>query len=58
MDQSLIDTITQLISSLGFPIFVALYFMFKVDKTLKAVTLAINELKDALYRTRLDPPHG
>ena len=39
-----IDIITTLISNLGFPIFVCLYFMFRFEKILKANTEALNAL--------------
>tara|TARA_Y100000034_G_scaffold112813_1_gene147144 strand:- start:756 stop:905 length:150 start_codon:yes stop_codon:yes gene_type:complete len=40
--------ITTLISNLGFPIVVSLYFMFRVEKTMKENTKATQELKEAI----------
>lgn len=36
----------QLITNLGFPIFVALYFMFRFEKILRANTEAIDNLRE------------
>jgi len=58
MEQVTYDMLISAIGSLGFPIVIAFYVLFRLDKTLKSLSTDIRELKDALYRTRLDPPTG
>jgi len=43
----------ELISNVGFPIAVSLYFMFRVDKSLKNLTSAVSDLKEAIRENRL-----
>lgn len=38
--------VTQLISNVGFPIFVVLWFMFRTETVIKANTKAIQNLAD------------
>jgi hypothetical protein len=45
MDVTLIQ---QLIASLGFPIFVAIWFMVKSSKDMQALTNTLNELKEVI----------
>ncbi len=44
MDPTIVTTVTTVISTVGFPIFVACWLLFRTDKTLAALTIAINEL--------------
>ncbi len=44
MDPANAQTVTELISSVGFPIFVACWLLFRSDKILTNLTEAINEL--------------
>lgn len=39
---------TDLITSVGFPIFVCLWFMFRTEKVIKANTEALIKLKDKI----------
>lgn len=48
MDTNSLDIITKMISSLGFPIFVAVWMMIKNSKDTAEVKQAINELTTAI----------
>ena len=48
-----IETITQLINSFGFPIFIALYFIFRMEKIIKENTLIISQCIALQTETRL-----
>lgn len=49
-------TIYQWVSSLGFPIAVAVYHMIYQERTLRKLTEALNSLKDCIVRTHYPPP--
>jgi hypothetical protein len=44
IEQTVLDQIVSVISSLGFPIFVAVYLLFRTDKVLREVRDAVREL--------------
>jgi len=44
------DAIIQYISNLGFPIAVSLFFMFRMDKTLKDQTRVFQELTEVIRK--------
>lgn len=48
MDKPLIDLITQLIGSLGFPVFVSVWLLWRYDSLLRELTQAIKDLKHTL----------
>ena len=50
MDQALADLAIKLVSSLGFPIFVAIWLLLRTDKLLERNTDAIGKLTDAIER--------
>lgn len=58
MEPETYQMIASAVGSLGFPIVIAFYVLIRLEKTIKALTTGVTELKDALYRTRLDPPLG
>lgn len=41
-----------LVSNVGFPIAVALWFMYRTEKVIKSNTVAINELKTEISKIR------
>lgn len=45
----MIDAVN-LISNLGFPIFVAVYFMVKTEKVIKNNTIVMAEVRDAMRK--------
>lgn len=45
-----IDIVQQLISSLGFPIFVTVWFMVKSSKEMKCMTEALNKIEYSLVK--------
>ena len=47
-----LEQIFQLISNNGFAIFVAIYMIINNNKTMQALTDAVNELKSTLEHTR------
>lgn len=47
-----IDIVAQFISSVGFPIFVAVYTLFRLEKTIKENTKAINDLRVSLAKEK------
>jgi len=49
MDLTL-DGIIKLIQQIGFPIAVALWFMFRTDKKIEKMTEALREVKEVLAR--------
>lgn len=44
------DKIQAFITGAGFSVFVALWYMIRHDKSLEALTKAINELRDAVMK--------
>ena len=50
MDGPTVDQVGRLVSSLGFPIFVALWLMLRTDSILRELRDAIRELKSSLER--------
>jgi len=48
------DVLIQSIGSLGFPIFVATYFMFKTEKILKGNTEALNSIKEVILNCKMN----
>lgn len=61
MDATLVDLITKLVSSLGFPIFVAVWLLLRTDKFLDKNTGAIDKLTTAIDRleaAHTRPPGG
>jgi len=48
-----IETIVQLISNLGFPIFVAVYLLIYFNRTMRCLTKAINELTIAVKQIQV-----
>lgn len=58
MDPTTIDLVSRVIGSLGFPIFVAVWLLFRTDKLLRELTTALEDLKDcvtAALRGRVEP---
>jgi len=47
-----IDECIELIKDIGFPIFVAVFFMVNNNKNLKSLTEAINELKLVIMKIK------
>ena len=47
------ETISTAIGSLGFPIFVAVWYMVQSSKDSKAMQQAINELKEAILTMQI-----
>lgn len=47
MDMSTIDVISQLIGSMGFPIAMCIYMTTVLNKTMKEITEAVNDLTQA-----------
>jgi len=57
MDQTIVDLVIKLISTVGFPIFVAVWLLWRSDRKeertqeiLQEIKLAIQELKNTLER--------
>lgn len=50
MDGNTIDLLSRLLSSLGFPVFVAVWLMVRTDTILRELRDAIRELKSSLER--------
>lgn len=55
IETTIIDQAIKIIGSLGFPIFMAIALFWMVNKTMKELTEAILELKDAIYKTTFHP---
>ena len=57
MDPATIDLITRLIGNLGFPIFVAIWLLFRTDKLLQELLKLLTEVRDTLnHRITLSQP--
>lgn len=50
MDPATFDLITKLISSLGFPIFVAVWLLIRTDGLLKELKTTMESLKDVIEK--------
>lgn len=50
--------IKDLIASVGFPIFVAVYFLVVTSKALKSLTVAVNSLKETVKELCSKLGHG
>ena len=55
MEPTTLQTIKELIGSLGFPIVVTFYLLFCINKTMKELTEVIRDLKDAIYKSTFHP---
>lgn len=51
VEVSMLDAIVQLIQTVGFPIFVAGWFMFRMEKKLDENREALGSLKSAVYES-------
>ena len=48
MDQAIVDLVIKVISTLGFPIFVAVWLLIRTDSLIKTLTVAVESLKDEI----------
>ena len=48
MDQAVVDLVIKVISTLGFPIFVAVWLLIRTDNLIKTLTVAVESLKDEI----------
>ncbi len=48
MDNDIVNVATSIIGQLGFPIFVAVFMLIKGSKDNEKITVALNELKEAI----------
>lgn len=58
MDNASLEVITNLVGSLGFPIFVAIYFMSTTNKALNKVSEAMSTLTMVIGELRNDIKRG
>lgn len=51
IETTFVDLIIKLISTLGFPIFVAVWLLVRTDSLLKELKKSIDTLNDTIYHT-------
>lgn len=60
MDSASVNLITQFISTIGFPIFVAVWLLFRDAQEKEKMTAALDKLSDAILvlHTKIDQING
>lgn len=52
MEQTVVDQVIRVISTLGFPIFVAVWLLVRTDGLIRTLTLAVESLKDEIVKVK------
>ncbi|WP_110943581.1 YvrJ family protein [Virgibacillus senegalensis] len=52
MEETSIPALMTLVSDLGFPVVLVLYLLFRFEKRITTLAIAIDNLKDAISRDR------